>query len=67
MNSTARVAILPRRLFDRSARQVQYALADTLLLGRAGRFLGSTWSLMTDLARRLSRDIRLVEMSGRDF
>ncbi|MDT8853507.1 hypothetical protein RNZ50_00365 [Paracoccaceae bacterium Fryx2] len=45
----ARLAVLPRSLFDRSARQAQYALADTLLLGRAGRFLGSTWSSMTDL------------------
>ncbi len=63
----SRVAMLPRSLYDRSARQVQYALADTLLLGRAQRFLGSTWSSMTDLARRLSRDIRVAEMSGRDF
>jgi|GEM_PF-3471023 len=62
-----RLAVLPRRVFDRSARQVQYALADTLLLGRAERFLGSTWSSMSDLARRLSPDIRLAEMSGRDF
>ena len=63
----SRVATLPRSLYDRSARQVQYALADALLLGRAERFLGSTWSSMTDLTRRLSRDIRLAEMSGRDF
>lgn len=62
-----RLAVLPRTLFDRSARQIQYALADTILLGRARRFLGSTWSSMTDLARRMSRDIRVVEMSGRDF
>ena len=63
----SRVAMLQRSLYDRSARQVQYALADTLLLGRTERFLGSSWSSMTDLARRLSRDIRLAEMSGRDF
>lgn len=62
-----RLAVLPRRMFDRSARQLRYALADTILLGHATRFLGSSWSSMSDLARRLSRDIRLVEMSGRDF
>ena len=63
----ARLACLPRDCFDRSARQAQYALADALLLGSAERFLGSTWSSFTDLARRLSRRIGVVEMSGRDF
>jgi len=63
----ARLAFLPRDRFDRSARQAQYALADVLLLGTAERFLGSTWSSFTDLARRLSTRIARVEMSGRDF
>jgi hypothetical protein len=63
----ARLRFLPRDCFDRSARQQQHALADMLLLGRAGRMLGSTWSSFTDMARRLAPTPLTVEMSGRDF
>lgn len=62
-----RVAYLPREVYDRSARQLQYALADAILLGRAPRMLGSTWSSFSELARRLARNGLQVEMSGDDF
>lgn len=62
-----RMAWLPRDHFDRSARQVQYALADALLLSNAERFLGSSWSSFSHLARRLSDRISRVEFSGIDF
>jgi hypothetical protein len=62
-----RVAFLGRARYDRSAEQLQYALADALLLGRAPRLLGSTWSSFSELAMRLSARGMQVEMSGRDF
>jgi hypothetical protein len=63
----ARLRFLPRDCFDRSPRQQQHALADMLLLGRASRLLGSTWSSFTDMARRLAPAPLTVEMSGQDF
>lgn len=63
----ARVAWLERGLFDRSARQLQYALADLLLLTAADFFLASTWSSFSDMAQRLARFGRPMEASGRDF
>ena len=63
----ARLRYLPRTLYDRSAEQLRDALADMLLLGRAERFLGSTWSSFTDMAIRLAPVQPAVEMSGRDF
>ena len=63
----ARLRFLPRTVHDRSAEQLRHALADMLLLGRAERFLGSTWSSFTDMARRLAPGPLTVEMSGRDF
>jgi hypothetical protein len=62
-----RVRYLPRDLFDRSAEQIQYALADLILLTSAPRFLASTWSSFSDLAQRLGTGGRLVEKSGIDF
>ncbi|MCC5809412.1 MAG: glycosyltransferase [Ectothiorhodospiraceae bacterium] len=58
---------LPRDVFDRSAVQLRYALADAILLGDSPVLLGSTWSSFSELATRLScRDVT-VEMSGKDF
>jgi len=62
-----RLAWLPRSRYDRSAEQLQYALADAILLSRAPRLLGSTWSSFSELAQRLSPEGMKVEMSGKDF
>lgn len=63
----SRVRYLHRERYDRSVRQVQYALADLLLLTAAPHFLASTWSAFSDLARMLGRRGRRIEQSGRDF
>ncbi len=63
----ARLAFLPRDVYDRSAEQLRHALADALLLGRAPRLLGSTWSSFSELAMRLSPTPIEIEMSGTDF
>lgn len=62
-----RVARLPRAVYDRSAEQLRYALADAILLGRAPRLLGSTWSSFSELAMRLAPQKMALEMSGKDF
>lgn len=62
-----RVVYLKRRLFDRSAEQMQYALADLILLASAPRMLASTWSSFSDTAQRLAPKGRPVEQSGKDF
>jgi len=62
-----RVARLQRNLFDRSKHQIQYGLADVLLLSECKHFLGSSWSSFSELALRLSGGFDSVEMSGRDF
>jgi hypothetical protein len=62
-----RLAFLPRNLYDRSAEQLRYGLADAILLGRAPRLLGSTWSSFSELAMRLAPAPLAVEMSGTDF
>ncbi len=62
-----RVAWLPRSLYDRSSEQLLYGLADAILLSRAPRLLGSTWSSFSELAMRLSPQAQKVEMSGTDF
>lgn len=61
------VAHLPRNVNDRSRDQLRYALADALLLSRAPRLLGSTWSSFSELAMRLARSGQSVEMTGKDF
>lgn len=63
----SRVAYLPRELYDRSAEQLQYALADAMLLGTAPLLLGSGWSSFSELAMRLSPSPMKIEMSGKDF
>ncbi len=62
-----RIACLPRRVTDRSAQAMVYALADAMLLSRAPRLLGSNWSSFSELAARLAVAPFEVELSGRDF
>ena len=62
-----RLAHLPRSLYDRSAEQLHYALADAILLSRSPLLLGSTWSSFSELAMRLAPVPMVIEMSGRDF
>ena len=62
-----RLAWLPRSLYDRSAEQLHYALADAILLSRSPLLLGSTWSSFSELAMRLARQGISIEMSGTDF
>jgi hypothetical protein len=62
-----RVAWLERAVYDRSAAQLHYALADILLLARCATFLGSNWSSFSEMALRMSRSVRHHEMSGIDF
>lgn len=58
---------LPRTQYDRSAAQLQTALADMILLTSAPIFLGSTWSSFSDIAQRIARSGRHFEQSGVDF
>lgn len=62
-----RLAMLERDVYDRSAEQLRYALADVLLLGSSPLLLGSTWSSFSELAMRLSPQKMKMEMSGTDF
>ncbi len=63
----ARLVTLARPVFDRSAAQLQYALADLMLLAAADLFLGSTWSSFSDVAQRLAPVGRPYEQSGQNF
>jgi hypothetical protein len=62
-----RVAYLRRDIYDRSAEQLRYALADAMLLGRSPLLLGSNWSSFSEIAMRLAPQPMSVELSGRDF
>jgi len=62
-----RVEFLSRTFFDRSQKQIQYALADAILLSRCKGLIGSSWSSFTELSMRLAPKFNFVEMSGRDF
>lgn len=62
-----RLVYLKRSAYDRSTVQIQYALADCILLSKCSRFLGSTWSSFSELAIRLTSKHQLFEMSGEDF
>lgn len=62
-----RIAYLPRQINDRSVQQLQYALADALLLSKASMFLGSSWSSFSELATRLAKPGLKTKMSGVDF
>jgi|GEM_PF-1512078 len=62
-----RLVYLKRDVFDRSKEQLQYALADVLLLSRCKKLLGSSWSSFSELAMRLSETYSSIELSGKDF
>lgn len=62
-----RLVYLKREVYDRSKEQIKYALADAILLSKAQKLLGSTWSSFSELAMRLSTTYSEIEMSGRDF
>jgi hypothetical protein len=62
-----RITYLPRQINDRSVQQLQYALADALLLSKASMFLGSSWSSFSELAIRLGQTGLKTKMSGVDF
>ena len=62
-----RITYLPRQVNDRSVQQLQYALADALLLSKASMFLGSSWSSFSELAIRLGQTGLKTKMSGVDF
>lgn len=62
-----KLRFLPRDTYDRSPRQLQYALADLMLLTAAPLLLASHWSSFSDVAQRLSRPFHRVERSGIDF
>lgn len=61
------VTFLQRNCYDRSSKQVQYALADLYLLSKCQQLYGSNWSSFTEIAHRLSSSISVVELSGVDF
>jgi hypothetical protein len=63
----SKVRWLQRDLYDRSPHQLQYALADLLLLASSRHLLGSTWSSFSDMAARLVRPGQPYESSGMDF
>lgn len=62
-----RVHYIKRELFDRSREQIFYAVADAIALSRGDRMLGSTWSSFSELAMRMAKGLKKVEMSGTDF
>lgn len=62
-----RVSWLHRKINDRSAEQLQYALADLILLSRAKHILGSNWSSFSEIAGRLAHDGVTRELCGVDF
>ncbi|WP_194098294.1 O-fucosyltransferase family protein [Marivivens aquimaris] len=62
-----KLVTVERTLYDRSAIQIQYALADLLMLTTGRHFLGSPWSSFTDVAQRLAGPGRPMEVSGLDF
>jgi hypothetical protein len=62
-----RIVYLPRQINDRSVLQLQYALADAILLSKASIFLGSSWSSFSELATRLAKPGLKTKMSGIDF
>ena len=62
-----RIRMIERDLYDRSAAQLRFALADILGLARCRHLLGSNWSSFTEAALRLSDTIAEHEVAGRDF
>lgn len=62
-----RVTWLARTVFGREVEQIQYALADLMLLTASNVLLASTWSSFSDMAYRLSSPKRRLERSGHEF
>jgi hypothetical protein len=62
-----RIVWLQRNVYDRSSEQMQYALADAILLSKAPLLLGSSWSSFSELAQRLTRGWMRTEICGIDF
>lgn len=62
-----RIGMIERDLYDRSAAQLQFALADMIALSRVRHLLGSNWSSFTEAALRLSTTIEHHEVAGQDF
>jgi Xyloglucan fucosyltransferase. len=53
LNRFENIRYVPRKLFDRSAEQVKYALIDIFLLSQTDYLLGSNWSTFTEIAQKL--------------
>ena len=62
-----KLIFLKRDVYDRSKEQIQYGLADAILLSKSQKLLGSTWSSFSELAMRMSDTLLSIEMSGEDF
>ena len=63
----SKINYLARPCFNRSTEQIQYALADALLLSKSRLILGSNWSSFTELASRLSTHYPKMEVAGINF
>ena len=63
----SKINYLARPCFNRSTEQIQYALADALLLSKSRLILGSNWSSFTELASRLSTHNPKMEVAGIHF
>lgn len=63
----AKISRLRRSVYDRSSKQIQYALADAILLSKSDLLLGSNWSSFTELARRFSINNLPIKLAGIDF
>tara|TARA_B100001248_G_scaffold262584_1_gene259674 strand:- start:11822 stop:16654 length:4833 start_codon:yes stop_codon:yes gene_type:complete len=44
-----KIKILERNVFDRSSSQIEYALADIILLSKCNEFYGSSWSSFSEI------------------
>ena len=64
---STKISCLRRSVYDRSSKQIQYALSDAILLSKSDLLLGSNWSSFTELAQRLSPTNITLKLSGIDF
>lgn len=62
-----KVAFLKRDIYDRSKKQLEFALADAILLSKCKRLLGSNWSSFSEVAMRITKGYSSIEISGKDF
>jgi Glycosyl transferase family 2. len=56
---------IPRTIYDRSLKQLKYAVIDMILLSRTKYLLGSNWSTFTELAQKLGN--KKLYLAGVDF